>query len=74
MPSSNNKSKNVTNNTPANNVQTNNTSTNVIQNNNNIVPIVKIDTVNRNKKGKVQNIDVNIAKEEGQIPYMCIIS
>jgi hypothetical protein len=42
--------------------------------NNNILPIVKIETTNRNKKGKIQNKNMLIATEEGQLPYMCIIS
>lgn len=42
--------------------------------NNDTLPIVKIDTTNRNKKGKIQNKNMLIATEEGQLPYMCIIS
>ena len=42
--------------------------------NNDTLPIVKIETTNRNKKGKIQNKNMLIATEEGQLPYMCIIS
>ena len=42
--------------------------------NNNIVPITKINTTNQNKKGKIKSNNMLIATEEGQLPYMCIIS
>jgi len=52
-------------------VNVNNGTVNV---NNDIVPITKINTTNQNKKGKIKNKNMLIATEEGQLPYMCIIS
>ena len=45
-----------------------------VNGNNDIVPITKINTTNQNKKGKIKNKNMLIATEEGQLPYMCIIS
>lgn len=42
--------------------------------NDGIVPITKINTTNQNKKGEIKNKNMLIATEEGQLPYMCIIS
>ena len=68
MPQKNNGNKGNVN---GNNVNVNNENVN---GNNDIVPITKINTTNQNKKGKIKNKNMLIATEEGQLPYMCIIS
>ena len=71
---SNNQPNNPQNNGNNSNNPQNNENNSLNNGNNQTLPIVKIDTKNKNKKGKIQNSNTLIVTEEGQIPYMCIIS